>query len=240
MKSIEINESGDKNKNDLGVNSMNEVIMTSTVVDLPLSNKGWNEEIFTNHEEAITRAENTRSKTRVQSVPQDLHTVNTSLNPSGGIDESHGCNSKMRLLRLTFERFADNVTNKLTNLANEISNIEENKPYSIVVLESLIDEHKKEKAELSKLNEELKEQNTGMSHTISDLHNSIDALQNEKASLLTIIRLLQSESTVNNNANHSHSAYKRFRMVNLATATVRQLKTHRCFQTYRIQTNFLG
>ena len=49
----------------------------------------------------------------------------------------------MRLLRLTFERFADNVTNKLTNLANEISNIEENKPYSIVVLESLIDEHKK-------------------------------------------------------------------------------------------------
>ena len=47
-----------------------------------------------------------------------------------------------------------------------------------------------------------------MSHTISDLHNSIDALQNEKASLLTIIRLLQSESTVNNNANHSHSAYQ--------------------------------
>ena len=45
------------------------------------------------------------------------------------------------------------MTNKLTNLANEISNIEENKPYSIVVLESLIDEHKKEKKELSKLNE---------------------------------------------------------------------------------------
>ena len=152
VKSIEINESGDKNKNDLGVNnSMNEVIMTSTVVGLPLSNKGWNEEISTNHEEVITQAENTRSKTCVQSVPQDLHTANTSLNPSGGIDESHGCDSEMRLLRLTFERFADNVTNKLTNLANEISNIEENKPYSIVVLESLIDEHKKEKAELFKL-----------------------------------------------------------------------------------------
>ena len=57
--------------------------------------------------------------------------------------------------------------------------------------------------------EELKEQNTGMSHTISDLHNTIDALQNEKASLLTIIRLLQSESTVNNSANHSHSAYQK-------------------------------
>ena len=210
VKSIEINETGDKN--DLGVNnSMNEVIMTSTVVDLdlPLSNDGLNDEIIINHEEAITQAENTRSKTCVQSVPQDLHTANTSLNPSGGIDESHGCDSEMRLLRLRFERFTDNVTNKLTNLANEISNIVENKPYSIVVLESLIDEHKKEKVELSKANEELKEQNTGMSHTISDLHNSIDALQNEKASLLSIIRLLQSESTVNTNANHSHSAYQK-------------------------------
>ena len=48
-----------------------------------------------------------------------------------------------------------------------------------------------------------------MSHTISDLHNTIDALQNEKASLLTIIRLLQSESTVNNNANDSRSAYQK-------------------------------
>ena len=73
VKSIEINESGDENKNDLGVNnSMNEVIITSTVVGLPLSNKGWNEEIFTNHEEVITQAENTRSKTCVQSVPQDV------------------------------------------------------------------------------------------------------------------------------------------------------------------------
>ena len=78
VKSIEINESGDKN--DLGVNnSMNAAIMTSAVVDLPLSNEGLNEEIFINHEEAITQAENTRSKTGVQSVPQDLHTANKSL-----------------------------------------------------------------------------------------------------------------------------------------------------------------
>ena len=40
-------------------------------------------------------------------------------------------------------------------------------------------------------------------------NNNNNALQNEKASLLTIIRLLQSESTVNNNANHSHSAYQK-------------------------------
>jgi hypothetical protein len=124
-----MNESGDKNDLDVNI-SMNEATMTSAVVDLPLSNEGLNEEIFINHGETITQAEDTRSKTCVQSVPRDLHTANTSLNPSGGI-----------------ERFADNVTNKLTNLANEISNIEENKPYSIVVLEILIDENKKEKAE---------------------------------------------------------------------------------------------
>jgi hypothetical protein len=78
VKSIEINESGDKN--DLGVNnSMNVAIMTSAVVDFPLSNEGLNEEIFINHEEAITQAENTRSKAGVQSVPQDSHTANKSL-----------------------------------------------------------------------------------------------------------------------------------------------------------------
>ena len=75
------------------------------------------------------------------------------------------------------------MRNKLTNLANEINIINENKPYSIVVLESLIDEHKKEKTELSKVNEELRKQNTGMSHTIADLHNTLSSLQNEKASL---------------------------------------------------------
>lgn len=208
VKSIEINEGGDKS--DLSVNiCVNEAITTSAVVDSPLSNEEVNERTCINYEEDITQAENTRLKTCVQSVPQDLHTARTSLNPSGGIEQSHNCDSEMRQLRLTFEKFADNVTDKLTNLANEISKIEENKPYSIVVLESLIDEHKKEKAELSKVNEDLREQNTGMSHTITDLHNTIDALQNEKASLLTITRLLQSESTVNNNANYSHNAYQK-------------------------------
>ena len=56
VESIEINESGDKN--DLGVNnSTNEVIMTSAVVDLTLSNEGLNEEIFINLEEAITQVQ---------------------------------------------------------------------------------------------------------------------------------------------------------------------------------------
>jgi hypothetical protein len=61
VKSIEINEGGDKN--DLGVNiSMNEARITSAVVDLPLSNEGVNEGVFINHAEAITQAENTCRK----------------------------------------------------------------------------------------------------------------------------------------------------------------------------------
>ncbi len=101
------------------------------------------------------------------------------------------------------------MTNKLTNLANEINIMNENKPYSIVVLESLIDEHKKEKTELSTVNEEIRKQNTGMSHTIADLHKTLISLQNEKASFLTIIRILQSESAENNDATNSHSAYQK-------------------------------
>ena len=103
----------------------------------------------------------------MESTSQDLHTTNTSLNPLGGINESHSCDSEIRVLKSAFERYAVNVTDKLTNLANGINIINENKPYSIVVLESLIDEHKEEKTELRKVNEELKKQNTGMSHNNS-------------------------------------------------------------------------
>ncbi len=59
------------------------------MVDLLLSNETENERIFIHHEEAINQAENTRSKTGMESTSHDLHTANTSLNPLGGINESH-------------------------------------------------------------------------------------------------------------------------------------------------------
>ena len=53
-------------------------------------------------------------------------------------------------------------------------------------------------------NELLKRENIDMLHTIADLNNKLNALENEKASLLTITRLLQSE-LAENNTNYSPS-----------------------------------
>ena len=102
------------------------------------------------------------------------------------------------MLKLKFERFADRVSNKLTDLSDEVRSIKESKPYSIVVLEGVINELKCEKAELFKDNELLKKENIDkFLHTIADLNNKLNALENEKASLLTIIRLLQSDLAEN-------------------------------------------
>ena len=59
--------------------------------------------------------------------------------------------------------------------------IKESKPYSIVVLEGVINELKYEKAELFKDNELLKKENINMVHTIADLNNKLKALENEKS-----------------------------------------------------------
>ena len=68
-------------------------------------------------------------------------------------------NSEIGMLKLKFERFADRVSNKLTDLSDEVRSIKESKPYSIVVLEGVINELKYEKAELFKDNELLKQEN---------------------------------------------------------------------------------
>ena len=64
------------------------------------------------------------------------------------------------------------------------------------------------KAELFKDNELLKKENIDMLHTIADLNNKLNALENEKASLLTITRLLQSE-LAENNTNYSPSTVQK-------------------------------
>ena len=48
------------------------------------------------------------------------------------------CNSEIGMLKLKFERFAARVSNKLTDLSDEVRSIKESKPYSIVVLEGVI------------------------------------------------------------------------------------------------------
>ena len=76
------------------------------------------------------------------------------------------------------------------------------------MLEVVINELKYEKAELFKDNELLKKENINMVHTIADLNNKLNALENEKASLLTITRLLQSE-LAENNTNYSPSTFQK-------------------------------
>ena len=83
------------------------------------------------------------------------------------------------------------MSNKLDDLAIEINSIKENKAYSIVVLESRIDELKKEKRRLCKTNPELRMENTAMKHTIADISSINKNLENEKSSLLTARQLIQ-------------------------------------------------
>ena len=89
------------------------------------------------------------------------------------------------------ERFTDNVANELDDLTSEIHNMKENKLYSIVALENVIDDVKKEKLDLYKTNVDLREQNISMKNTIADLSLTNENLKNEKASLLTALRLIQ-------------------------------------------------
>ena len=63
------------------------------------------------------------------------------------------------MLKFKFERLTEQVATRLDELAFEINVVKENKPYSIVTLEGVIDDLTKEKAELCKRNKELLESN---------------------------------------------------------------------------------
>ena len=86
-----------------------------------------------------------------------------------------------------------NVTNKLQNLSVEINNIKENKPYSILVLENVVNDLKEDKLVLIRKNDELRERNMDMSHIISDLKIANKNLESEKSSLLTALKLIQND-----------------------------------------------
>jgi hypothetical protein len=88
-------------------------------------------------------------------------------------------------LKFKLEIFAEKVSDKLDDLAIEINNIKESKAYSIVVLESRIDELMKEKLDLCKTNAELRKENITMKHTIVDLNDKAKSAEEEKASLIT-------------------------------------------------------
>jgi hypothetical protein len=101
--------------------------------------------------------------------------------------------SETNKLKHDLERFAENVTNRLETLTEEVINIKENKVYSIIVLEDVVKELKNERADLIKENTAVRETNEILSHDMSDLKSKMQELKSEKQSLLTALRLLQGE-----------------------------------------------
>ena len=85
------------------------------------------------------------------------------------------------------------MVTRLDELAFEINVVKENKPYSIVTLEGVIDDLKKEKAELCRKNEALRESNNNMQQTISQLSQTNKQLEEEKSSLVTAIKIIQND-----------------------------------------------
>ena len=150
------------------------------------------EEIISHIETEVNSSSNSKS-TYLHTISSNLHTTTKPCNPSGSINTSYSSDSEIGILKSKIENFADNVTAKLADLTCELNSIKENKPYSIVVLENVIDELKKEKLDLNKANDELRKQNTSMRHTITELSLSNKNLEQEKASLLTALYLVQND-----------------------------------------------
>ena len=138
----------------------------------------------------------------VLNMPTNLHKVSNecgehvnTTNPPRDTYNKYKWDSEISALKAKFERFAQSVTNKLEHISFEVNNIKENKPYSILVLENTVNDLKQEKHELNKKNDDLRELNMTMSHTISDLRLANKNLESEKASLLTALKLIQGDCT---------------------------------------------
>ena len=127
----------------------------------------------------------------------NLHKVPHTYTPLGDSNINYNPEFEIVALKFKLESISEKVSNKLDDLAIEINNIKENKAYSIVVLESRIDELKKENLDLYKTNAELRKENTSMKHTIADLNDKVKSVDEEKASLITAIKLLYKEKEGN-------------------------------------------
>ena len=156
-----------------------------------------NSVIILNHEAKSPKEEtniNLSTRANLHKEPMNLHSEPHCFIPLGDSNKTdYNPQFEIGVLKFKFESFAEKVSNKLDNLAIEINSIKENKAYSIVVLESTIDELKKEKRDLCKTNAELRMENIAMKHTIADISSINKNLENEKSSLLTALQLIQND-----------------------------------------------
>ena len=68
--------------------------------------------------------------------------------------------------------------------------------YGILILEETVNDLKKEKYELNRENEELKEKNKNLFQSLSEVRAKVIELQDEKSSLITALKLIQRESVL--------------------------------------------
>ncbi|CAB4020596.1 Hypothetical predicted protein [Paramuricea clavata] len=125
------------------------------------------------------------TRTNGQSYSTNTNDANYNKSP-----EFYEINSKL-------ENYSQNVTRKLDALAEEISTIKENKEnaaYGILILEETVNDLKKEKYELNRENEDLKEKNKNLFQSLSEVRAKVIELQDEKSSLITALKLIQRES----------------------------------------------
>ena len=73
---------------------------------------------------------------------------------------------------------------------------EEDVAYGIPILEETVNDLKKEKYELNRENEELKEKNKNLFLSLSEVRAKVIELQDEKSSLITALKLIQRESVL--------------------------------------------
>ena len=145
----------------------------------------------------------------VLNVPTNLHKVSNecgehvnTTNPPRDTYNKYKCDSEISVLKAKFESFAENVSSKFQALTKEVADIKENKVYSIIILENTVHELKKEKYDLIKANNDLREKNEVLHQKISDFNSTVQRLEDEKQSLITTIKLVQKETqTVQPNLN---------------------------------------
>ncbi|CAB3988694.1 Hypothetical predicted protein, partial [Paramuricea clavata] len=97
-------------------------------------------------------------------------------------------------LKFKLESFAENVDSKFQALTKEVADIKENKVYSIIILENTVHELKKEKYDLIKANNDLREKNEVLHQKISDFNSTVQRLEDEKQSLITTLKVVQKET----------------------------------------------
>jgi hypothetical protein len=100
----------------------------------------------------------------------------------------------MNQLSSKLDSFTEIVNRKLEVLADEVYAITENKPYSILVLEDVNNELKKEKIELNRKNEELEKKYLNLYQSTSVLRAKVIDLKNEKSSLTTALGLVHQDN----------------------------------------------